>query len=370
MAEQIAHLQGTGDFHNTVLSPTEGPLRRTLEAAGATVHVGSQIQLDDVAAYERGIVELQDWMSDRTDLVIGFTATSFPAVDVANRLGLPSILRIGEAEPLRNVVAWLCGSLDPEVERRAHRAVAGASAVLSNSHAAVDIFRADGFNGHFIVLGTGVDVTAAQTRRQATDREACRRELDIGPDERLLLCTAALWTVKGQAALVMAMDQVHQEHPYLSCALIGLADPSYVRAIRSFIARHQLTDAIRVLPFQDDLSPWWCAADVAVCPSESEALPAAVLQAMAHGLPVLGCRVGDLPRLIEPGVTGWLCDRSDLAALVASLRAVATAPPDEVRRLGEAAAEKIALSHDQAKLLDRLADLFRAVATGTVTNVG
>jgi glycosyltransferase involved in cell wall biosynthesis len=109
---------------------------------------------------------------------------------------------------------------------------------------------------------------------------------------------------------------------------------------------------------------------VAVCPSESEALPAAVVQAMAYGLPVLGCRVGDLPRLIEPGVTGWLCDRSDLAALVASLRAVATTPPDEVRRLGEAAAEKIALSHDRAKLLDRLAGLFRAVATGTLTNVG
>lgn len=54
-----------------MLSPTEGPLRPVLEAAGATVHVGPGVPLDDAAANERSLSELGEWMDGRFDLVIG-----------------------------------------------------------------------------------------------------------------------------------------------------------------------------------------------------------------------------------------------------------------------------------------------------------
>jgi glycosyltransferase involved in cell wall biosynthesis len=129
-----------------------------------------------------------------------------------------------------------------------------------------------------------------------------------------------------------------------------------------FIESNGLADSARVLPFCEDLRPWWRASDVAVCLSESDSLPASVLEAMVFGLPVLATRVGDLPELVEPGVTGWLCEPSDLGSAVAGLECVARAAPEELRRLGDAAARRMAESHDRKVVLSRMAELVLEVA--------
>ena len=51
--------------------------------------------------------------------------------------------------------------------------------------------------------------------------------------------------------------------------------------------------------------------DVVVCASRSEAMPLAVMEAMASGLPVIGSKVGGVPDMIQQGVTGWLVDEGD-----------------------------------------------------------
>jgi len=363
MAELIEHLARRGGFRITIHSPEDGPLRSVLEASGATVHIAQRAPLDDATGYERYVGELCALMEGRIDLVYGPTVTSFPAVDAAVRLGVPSVLRIGEAAPLRTVVAWLFGDLDPAVEAAAHRAVAGASAVLSNSVAAVRTYRTEGYSGRFVVLRTGVPLAAARAAMKTMDRRRCRERLGIGADERLLVCAGTLWNVKGQAVLVSALDLVRKQHPNLTCALIGHADPEYERAIGAFVVQRGLAGAVRIVPFCEDLRPWWRAADAAVCPSETEATPSVLLEAMAHGVPVLGCRVGDLPDLIDPGATGWLCDHSDLGSMVDGLTAVAATPRKVLDSMGAAAARE-AGAYAQAEVLRRSGELLRAVAEG------
>jgi glycosyltransferase involved in cell wall biosynthesis len=363
MAEFIEHLARRGGFRITVHSPEDGPLRSVLEASGATVHIAQRAPFDDATGYERYVGELCALMEGRIDLVYGTTVTSFPAVDAAVRLGVPSVLRIGEAAPLRTVVAWLFGDLHPAVEAAAHRAVAGASAVLSNSAAAVRTYSTEGYSGRFVVLRTGVQLAAARAAMKTMDRRQCRERLGIGADERLLVCVGTLWNVKGQAVLVSALDLVRRQHPNLTCALIGDADLGYERAIGAFVVQRGLASAVRIVPFCEDLRPWWRAADAAVCPSETEATPSVLLEAMAHGVPVLGCRVGDLPDLIDPGVTGWLCDHSDLGSMVDGLTAVAVTPREVLDSMGAAAA-RVAGAHAQDEVLQRSGELLRAVAGG------
>jgi glycosyltransferase involved in cell wall biosynthesis len=364
MAELIEHLGEVGGFTSTVLAPGDGPLRPRLEAAGATVNLTAAVSLDDSAAYERSVTDLARQMEGRFDLVVGPTVTSFPAVDAAVRLGVPSVLRIGEAEPLRTVVRWLFGDLDPGVEERSRQAIAGATVVWSNSHAAVRTYREHGSPGHFAVLAAGVDVAAARAYAGATDRDGCRERLGVRPDERLIVCVGSVWPVKGQALLVRALERVRRERPHLGCALIGQTDPLYTQAIERFVSLRGVGDAVRILPFCDDMRPWWRAADAAVCASEAESLPAVVLEAMAFALPVLGSRVGDMAELIEPGVTGWLCDPCDFGELVAGLDALAAAPGAALQRLGAAAAEKAAREFDRAVCLGRIVDVLQAAASG------
>jgi len=364
MAELVAHLHHGGGFHSTVLSPLEGPLRASLEAVAADVHIGGEIPLDDIEGYERAQSRLAAWMKGRFDLVVGFTVSSFPVGEAARRLGVPYVLRIGEAEPLPTVLGWLGGTIVPEVEDRARQAFAGAQVLLCNSQAAMETYRADGYDGQFVVVRAGVDVKGARDCLEAADRSEIRRRLGIRPDERLLFCGASIWPIKGQSLLVGALEQLHHQHPDLSCVLVGYDHGPYADAIRSFVDRHGLTDVVRILPFQADLSEWWIAADLVVCPSESESLPTAALEAMAYGLPVLSCRVGDMPLVIEDGISGWLVDHSDLGALVSGLERVATTTPEQLSLMGAAAALEAARRFDRTAVFPRITDLFRATARG------
>ena len=85
-------------------------------------------------------------------------------------------------------------------------------------------------------------------------------------------------------------------------------------------------------------------AAVVVFPSRQEGLPVALLEAMAHGCPVVATRVGGIPQLVEHGGSGLLVPPRDPAALRAAIEAL-LADPDLGRRLGRrgTAARAIAL---------------------------
>jgi len=65
-------------------------------------------------------------------------------------------------------------------------------------------------------------------------------------------------------------------------------------------------------------------------------MPLAVMEAMASGLPVVACKVGGIPDLIEHGVSGWLADDADYESL--ALRVVALLQDEDLLlRAGRAA---------------------------------
>ena len=77
-------------------------------------------------------------------------------------------------------------------------------------------------------------------------------------------------------------------------------------------------------------------ASVVVLGSRREGLPNVLLEAMAHGRPVVATPVGGIPDLIDDGVNGMLVPVGDPVALAAVLRRL-TADPAQGVRLGAAA---------------------------------
>ncbi len=67
------------------------------------------------------------------------------------------------------------------------------------------------------------------------------------------------------------------------------------------------------------LSLAYSAADIFVLPSRQENFPLTVLEAMACGTPVVGSRVGGVPDMVRPGVTGVLVPPQNMTALRAAV---------------------------------------------------
>ena len=106
-------------------------------------------------------------------------------------------------------------------------------------------------------------------------------------------------------------------------------------------------------PFSDGV---FAAADV-VCQISrwDEAFGLSIAEAMAHGKPVIATRVGGIPELIEDGISGFLVERRDIAAIGA--RILELAGDRELReRLGKAGRQRVLERFD---LRERVIDLIR-----------
>jgi len=106
----------------------------------------------------------------------------------------------------------------------------------------------------------------------------------------------------------------------------------------------------------------WDDAGLLVMPSRAEGLPMAALEAIARGVPIVAARVGGLPRVAVPGVSGWLFAAGDLRAAgkaIAKWRAMTPAQRMALARSAQAHAR----AHFSAEAgMGRLAEIYARAA--------
>lgn len=112
-----------------------------------------------------------------------------------------------------------------------------------------------------------------------------------------------------------------------------------------------------------DMADTYAMADIFVLTSDWEGTPNVVLEAMAHGLPVLATKVGGVPALIQHDVNGILVQRDDEEEL---LRQVYRLAEDHKLRvaMGERARGFVATSHSLQQLEEALKGLYARVLAG------
>jgi glycosyltransferase involved in cell wall biosynthesis len=362
MAELAESMVRDPRFDVAVLSPVDGPLRARLETAGVPVHVRPGVPYDDPGGYAAGVAELAAWMRGRLDVVLVFTMTGIDVLHAAETLGVPRVLRVGEHEPLATVARWVGRAIHPEVEARALRTIAASSAVVFLSQVGRRVHRAYGLRGRAVVLPSGIDTRRPESF--ALTRAQARTQLGLPPEARIAMLSTSLWPIKGQAVLVRSFAAVTARCPDLCLVMMGDGPESYIDAVRTYADTLGLSDRITILPFTDDLDPWWRAADLVAFSSETEAAPAVVLEAGAWGLPVVATRVGNVEEVVEDGVSGWLCRPSDAADLARALEAAASASDATLERMGAALRERVRRDHDHTTNVDQLARLLLTLTAG------
>lgn len=167
------------------------------------------------------------------------------------------------------------------------------------------------------------------------------------PSGRRFLHPASLVPVKGHEVLLRAFADVHRAFPDARLDLAG--DGPLGEGLRARTMELGLSNVVRFCGFlpHQEIFRAYRAGEYAgvVLPSLDlggglhEGIPVALIEAMAHGIPVVSTRTGGIPELVVPGA-GSLVPAGDPAALAKALRAILEAP-EEARRTGEAGRERV-----------------------------
>ena len=177
----------------------------------------------------------------------------------------------------------------------------------------------------------------------ASEVERVRRELDIG-DEAVILSVGRLSFEKGHADLLRAaalLDKMNGVPPF---RVVIVGDGPERGTLRRLATELGVEKIVIFAGFQRDTRPYYAMANLVAVPSHSEGSPNVVLEAMAAGLPMVACRVGGVPEILEEGVTGLMVETQKPEQMAqALLRLLTDAALRE--RLGTAAKERAASAH-------------------------
>jgi glycosyltransferase involved in cell wall biosynthesis len=114
---------------------------------------------------------------------------------------------------------------------------------------------------------------------------------------------------------------------------------------------------VRFLGARGDVPDVLRALDVAVCSSDFEGSPLAVMEYMDAALPIVATSVGGVPDLIEHDVHGLLVPAGDPHALARAI-AEMLSDPDRAAAMGARAQERRRREFDIDTLVHRLEDLY------------
>jgi glycosyltransferase involved in cell wall biosynthesis len=206
--------------------------------------------------------------------------------------------------------------------------------VVVVSDAVAQILRNSGVaNEKVELIPNGVDLA-----RFRNVKPSLRHELVLA-DNPVIGFVGRLVAEKGGAALLKAGQRVLAKHPQARLVLVGEGP---AREEWQALARELGIEAqVTFTGARNDMPEVYASFDVMVLPSEIEALPMCLLEAMASAKPVIATRVGAVPRLIMNATTGMLIEPGDVNALT---KAMLRLLEDRgfALRLGEKGRERVA----------------------------
>jgi len=178
----------------------------------------------------------------------------------------------------------------------------------------------------------------------------------------------------GEAAVVGSVGNLRPakgyDHFFRAARIIAARRPDTVFAVAGegperarlerLAAELGIASRTRLPGFVSPVYNYLACFDIVVIPSLWEGFPVSALEAMGMGKPVVATSVGDLPEIIEDGVSGFLVRPArpeELADRVMRL----LADPGLARRMGEAARERVQVRYRLEKTVDAYAALYRKV---------
>ncbi|MGE4298729.1 MAG: glycosyltransferase family 4 protein [Desulfovibrionaceae bacterium] len=343
----------------------DGPLRRGIEALGATVHpydlARGSLNPATLPGAVRGIRRNVDAVGP--DIVHSFTHQPNIFTRLAVPCGGPVV--VNSVTGLGSVFlgTGAKGALLRTLFHTLYRATARRCAAM--------IFQNDDDRNHFasrglcgpariaMIRGSGVDLARFRPGAATPDAvRAARAALGLAPEHVVCTLTARLLFDKGVREFLDAADRLAAACPQARFLLVGEPDPGNPKSLSpDDVARAAARPNVVCAGWRRDMDMVWAMTDVAVLPSYREGLPVSLQEALAAGLPVVAADVPGCRDIAGPGGHCLLVAARESAPLAEALRTLIES--SSLRRsMGTAARAKAEASFDATSLAAQHIDLY------------
>jgi glycosyltransferase involved in cell wall biosynthesis len=190
--------------------------------------------------------------------------------------------------------------------------------------------------GRIVRLGAGVDLGRLQ------GGDAARFRVGYGVDGPVVTFVGAVTDDKGIVHLLRAMQHLWAEGSRATLVIVGrsIKPSSFEREYEGLTDSHR-SRIRRMGPVSDSQKQDILAAtDVFAMPSRVDSFGIVYLEAWAYRVPVVGCRAGGVPDVIDDGRDGVLVPFGDPAALASAVGSL-LADPDRRRAMGQLGRTKV-----------------------------
>lgn len=206
-----------------------------------------------------------------------------------------------------------------------------------------------------LVINVGVDVGKFSAARM--HREETRATFKIPPKTVVLCFVGRLQTQKGVDVLLKVFKSI-EPSDQTRLWIVGEGEKS--EEYTSYARTNGLQNVV-FWGFREDVEKFLAAADIFVLPSRFEAMPIALLEAMAAGVACVVTDVGENRTVITNGVNGLLVppeNENDLRYALVRL----IGDSDLRTRLGKAASESVKQFSNE-KMVERIIAVYRLALT-------
>ncbi|MEZ4729001.1 MAG: glycosyltransferase family 4 protein [Caldilineaceae bacterium] len=155
-------------------------------------------------------------------------------------------------------------------------------------------------------IPNGIDLSRLQP--VGTTEEA-RHKLGQAADAKIVLFMGSLTTQKRPDRFLRIVHQLHGDFSNIQGWFLG--DGPQRCELERQVAALQLENHIRFWGYQEEITSYIAAADLLLVTSDSDGIPAVVLEAGFLGKPTVGTKVGGMAECVLDGETGFLIDPQD-----------------------------------------------------------
>jgi len=139
------------------------------------------------------------------------------------------------------------------------------------------------------------------------DKHQAKKELGFSESDILVSAVGNIKPIKGYDVLLSAAESLVSRFPDVKFVVAGApADTTYYQNLLNLRVKLNLVDSFFFIGYYEKPDIVYKSSDLFVLPSLSEGFSLAIIEAMAHKLPVVATKSGGPEEILENGVTGKL----------------------------------------------------------------